>query len=97
MVEVCCSNNAKAMGIYPKKGVIRVGSDADLVIVDLNRKVKISAETDHMLTNYSLWEDWEVTGYPVLTMLRGNIMVEDGNLFAKPGIGQYIARYPENA
>ena len=96
MVEVCCANNAKAMGIYPQKGVIRVGSDADLVIVDLNKKMKISAETDHMLTDYSLWEGWEVKGWPVFTMLRGNVIVEDGKVVAKPGIGKYLPRYPQN-
>ena len=96
IVEVCCTNNAKTMGIYPQKGVIRVGSDADLVIVDLNKKMKISAETDHMLTDYSLWEGWEVKGWPVLTMLRGNVIVEDGKLLAEPGNGKYLPRYPQN-
>ncbi len=96
MVEVCCANNAKAMGIYPNKGVIRVGSDADLVIVDLNKKVKLSAETAHMLSDYCLWEGWEVRGYPVLTMLRGNVIMENGKLLAKPGIGKYLPRYPKS-
>ena len=78
LVEVCCTNNAKAMGIYPQKGIIQVGSDADLVIVDLNKDAVLSAETDHMATDYCLWEGWKVKGWPVLTMLRGNVIVENG-------------------
>ncbi len=92
LVELCCENNAKAHGVFPKKGVIRVGSDADVVIVDLNKKVKVSAETDHHYSDFCIYDGWEVTGYPVLTMLRGKVVVEDGKLLAEPGIGQYIPR-----
>lgn len=92
MVEVCCANNAKAMGIYPKKGVISIGSDADLVIIDLNKRVKLSSETQHMLSDYCFWEGWEVKGYPVLTILRGNVVMENGKLAAQPGVGKYLPR-----
>ncbi len=95
LVEVCCANNARAMGLYPKKGVIRAGSDADLVIIDLNKKVKLSAETLHQVSDFCVHEGWEAKGYPVLTMLRGNIVVKDGKLIAKPGIGQYLARFSQ--
>jgi dihydropyrimidinase len=93
LVEVSCVNNAKAMGIYPRKGAIRVGSDADLVIIDLNKRVKLSAKTLHQLSDFCIYEGWEVRGYPVLTMLRGNIVVKDGKLVAKAGIGKYIPRF----
>jgi dihydropyrimidinase len=92
LVEVCSTNNAKAMGIYPRKGIIQIGSDADLVIVDMNKKARLSAETDHMATDYCLWEGWEVQGLPRLTMLRGDVLVEDGILKARPGIGNYLPR-----
>jgi dihydropyrimidinase len=92
MVEVCCTNNARAMGIYPQKGIIQAGSDADLVIVDMQKKVRLSARTDHMLTDYSLWEGWETQGWPILTMLRGEVIVEDGRLKARPGAGRYLPR-----
>jgi dihydropyrimidinase len=92
LVEVCSSNNAKAMGIYPQKGTIRIGSDADLVIVDLNKKVKLSAETDHQYSDSCIYEGWEVTGYPVLTMLRGHVVMQDGKLLAQPGAGRYLPR-----
>ena len=93
LVEICCANNAKAMGIYPKKGSIQVGTDADLVIVDLNKRVKLSAETLHQVSDYTIYEGWEVRGYPVLTMLRGNVVVEDGKLRIQPGIGRYVPRH----
>jgi dihydroorotase (multifunctional complex type) len=93
LVEICCANNARAFGIYPKKGVIRIGSDADLVIVDLEKKVKISAQTLHQISDFTIFEGWEVKGYPVLTMLRGNVVVEDGNLVGKAGIGKYLPRF----
>jgi dihydropyrimidinase len=80
------------MGIFPQKGIIQIGSDADLVIVDVNKKMKLSAKTDHMATDYCLWEGWRVQGWPVLTMLKGNVIVEDGILKAKPGIGKYLPR-----
>jgi dihydropyrimidinase len=92
LVEVCCANNAKAMGIYPKKGVIGIGSDADIVIVDLNKKGRISNKNLHHLADYTIFEGWEVQGYPLLTMLRGNIVVEDGKLLAREGIGRYLPR-----
>jgi dihydroorotase-like cyclic amidohydrolase len=92
LVEVCCTNNAKALGIYPKKGIIQIGSDADLVIVDLEKETVLSAETDHMATDYCLWEGWKVKGCPVLTMLGGNVIVEKGELKAEPGIGKYLSR-----
>jgi len=90
LVEVACSNNAKAFGIYPKKGTISVGSDADLVIIDLDKKVKLSAETHHECQDFSIYEGWEVKGYPVLTMVRGTVVMEDGEVVGKPGTGRYI-------
>jgi len=93
LVEVCCYNNARTFGIYPKKGVIQVGSDADLVIVDLEKRVKLSAASSHYtFADYTPYEGWEVKGWPVLTMLRGNILVKDGKLLAKPGLGKYLPR-----
>jgi dihydropyrimidinase len=61
-VEVACTNPAKIFGMYPKKGTISIGSDADLVIFDPNEKHTISAKTHHMNVDYSGYEGWEVTG-----------------------------------
>lgn len=93
LVQMCCVNNAKAMGIYPKKGIIRAGSDADLVVVDMNKKVRLSADKLHQIADFCIWEGWEVTGYPILTMIRGNVVMQDGKLLANQGIGQYLPRF----
>jgi len=93
LVEVLCYNNAKAFGIYPQKGTIQIGSDADLVIVDLEKKVKLTGVNQHYaLSDYCGFEGWEIKGWPVLTMLRGNVVVEEGKMVAKPGIGRYVPR-----
>ena len=92
LVEVCCYNNARVFGIYPQKGTITVGSDADLVIIDLNKKATLGAKTSHQLTDYCPYEGWEVRGGPILTMVRGNIIAEGGKLTAQPGVGRYIPR-----
>ncbi len=93
LVEVLCHNNAKTFGFFPQKGTIQVGSDADLVIVDLNKKAEMTVNKEHGCYDYILYEGWEVTGWPVLTMLRGNVLVENGKLVAKPGIGKYLPRF----
>jgi dihydropyrimidinase len=93
LVEVLSTNNAKVFHIYPQKGAIQVGSDADMVIVDLDKTKKISSKTQHYrVSDYTPYEGWEVRGWPVLTMLRGQVLVSDGEMIAKPGIGRYIPR-----
>ncbi len=93
LVEILCANNAKIFHIYPKKGIIQLGSDADIVIVDLEKKATISASTQHYtLSDYTPYEGLEVKGWPVLTMLRGNVIVRDGEMIGKPGIGRYFPR-----
>ena len=93
LVEVLCYNNARTFGLFPQKGTIQVGSDADLVIVALDKKAKMTMNRDHGCYDYILYEGWEVKGWPVFTMLRGNVLVENGKLVTKPGIGKYIPRF----
>jgi dihydropyrimidinase len=93
LVEVLCYNNAKTFGLFPLKGTIQVGSDADLVIVDLDKKAKMTVNPEHGCYDYTPYEGWEVKGWPVLTMLRGNVLVENGKLAAEPGTGRYIPRF----
>jgi dihydropyrimidinase len=92
MVELLCTNPAKLFGLYPRKGTIAVGSDADLVVFDPERKVTISAATQHSKSDYNLFEGTEVTGSPDVVLLRGNVLVEEGELVAKPGVGQFVRR-----
>ncbi|MBI2832077.1 MAG: amidohydrolase family protein [Chloroflexi bacterium] len=99
LVEVCCENPAKTWGIYPKKGVIAPGSDADFVIVDLNRTKKVTRDMVFALVGWSAYEGWELKGWPVMTILRGNVVMEwpDGapnrKLIGDP-FGTYIPVYP---
>jgi dihydropyrimidinase len=92
MVELLCTNPGKLFGLYPRKGTIAVGSDADLVVFDPERKVTISAKTQHSKVDYNLYEGTEVTGSPETVLLRGQVLVADDELVADPGIGQFVRR-----
>ena len=92
VVEVCCQNPAKTFGIYPQKGVISTGSDADLVIVDLDKKVRFTRDMSVGIGGWTIYEDWEFTGWPICTILRGQVIAEDGKIVAEPGCGRYLFR-----
>jgi dihydropyrimidinase len=92
LVELLCTNPAKLFGLYPRKGTIAVGSDADIVVFDPAKKVTISAKTHHSRCDYNLYEGTELTGSPEIVLLRGNVLVENGELVASPGIGQFVKR-----
>ncbi len=91
LVQVMCETPAKLFGLYPRKGTLAAGSDADLVIWDPTRMHTLSAATQHSGCDYTLYEGRQVTGAPVLTMQRGAAIVEDGKLVAEPGRGQFLA------
>ena len=92
MVELLSTNPAKYFGLYPRKGTIAVGSDADIVIFDPEKKVTISAATQHSKTDYNLYEGTEVTGSPEIVLLRGQVLVDGDQLVAEPGVGQFVRR-----
>jgi len=92
MVELLATNPAKLFGLYPRKGTLAVGSDADVVVFDPERTVTISAKTHHSRVDYNLFEGTEVQGSPDVVLLRGNVLVESDTLVAKPGIGQFVKR-----
>ena len=92
MVELLATNPAKLFGLYPRKGTIAVGSDADLVVFDPERRETISAASCHSKTDYNLYEGTEVTGVPETVLLRGQMLVEGGELVARPGIGRFVRR-----
>jgi dihydropyrimidinase len=92
MVEICCYNNAKYHSLKGK-GMIEVGVDADLVLIDLNKKQKVSLDKLHYtFSDFSLFEGKELTGWPILTMISGETVFEDDKIIGKPGIGKYIKR-----
>ena len=91
-VELTSTAAAKIFGLFPKKGTIAVGSDADIVIFDPNREQTISVKTHHMRVDYSAYEGWRVRGVVETVLSRGNIVVENGEFKGKPGYGQFVRR-----
>src|SRR5438132_983227 len=95
-VNVTSANAARLLGLYPRKGAIAPGSDADLVFIDPSMH-KVLSMSDFHISDYSIWEGWEVSGWPVFTMLRGKIMVENGRMVGTQGTGQLIPRKIDSA
>ena len=91
-VEVNCTNPAKIMGLYPQKGTISIGSDADIVIINPNKKLKLSNSILHQNVDYTPYEGMDIEGYPVLTMSRGKIIVKDNVFVGQKGNGRFIKR-----
>lgn len=91
-VELACTNAAKIFGMFPKKGTVAVGSDADIVIFDPHETHTLSAKTHHMNVDYSGYEGWEVTGKVQTVLLRGKIAIENNNCLVEKGYGQFIKR-----
>jgi dihydropyrimidinase len=91
-VELVATTPAKLFGLYPRKGTIAVGSDADLVIFDPHRKHTISAKTHHMRVDYSMFEGIQVTGVPDVVLSRGNVVVEGDKFLGRAGQGEFLRR-----
>jgi allantoinase len=90
MVSLMCENPAKIFGIFPQKGTIQVGSDADLVIVDMEKEWKIDAQKFHSMHKHSAFDGRDIKGKPVLTMVRGKVVSEDGEVVGEPGYGKFV-------
>ena len=91
-VELCCTNPAKLFGMYPQKGVIAPGADADIVVWDPEATHTIRAETQHQRTDYNLYEGMEVTGVPSVVLSRGRVLVRDGQWEGEQGAGRMVKR-----
>ena len=92
LVEVLCENPAKIYGLYPKKGTISVGSDADIVIFDPEMKVTLDYKDLHMNVDWSPYQGWKLTGFPIYTILRGNIIYKEGKFLGEEKLGKFIHR-----
>jgi len=99
MVEICCRNTAYSSGLYPKKGAIQVGSDADLVIVDMDKKTKVRGDKLFSYADFSIFDGMELRGWPTKTILRGEVIfnwegedLDDRQVIGKHGFGRYIPR-----
>jgi dihydropyrimidinase len=93
-VELTSTNAARIFGLYPKKGVIREGSDADITIWDAKRTAPVMAANDHSKSDYSAYEGWKVTGWPVTTIRRGEVVYDAGKIIGHAGSGQLVRREP---
>ncbi len=90
-VDVTSANAAKIMGLYPQKGVIAPGSEADIVLIDPEFKRPLRMDDFH-ISDYSIWEGYPVEGWPVMTIMRGTVAVENGELKTDLGSGKFVRR-----
>jgi dihydropyrimidinase len=93
-VEVTSTNNAKVWGLYPRKGTIRVGSDADLAIVDLDERRTVTPERLQSAADYSVYDGMELVGWPTHTVVRGTVAYDEGEITVDPGHGVHVERPP---
>jgi dihydropyrimidinase len=93
-VAVTSTNAARIFGLYPQKGVIQENASADIVVWDPERVQTVRAELDLSRADYSVYEGWEVTGWPVLAIRRGEVVCEDGHVTGAAGSGRVVARSP---
>lgn len=91
-VELTASNPARIFGLYPRKGTLLPGSDADIVLWDPSLKHTISVTNSHMRTDHELWEGIEVEGYPLQVYLRGQLLVDRDKWLGQAGFGQFLHR-----
>ncbi|MGI6581520.1 MAG: dihydroorotase [Erysipelotrichaceae bacterium] len=90
LVEISSYNCAKYFNLLPRKGLIDVGYDADIVMVDLDKEYTLSIDDLHSLSDFSPYDGWKMKGAPVLTMVRGKVVVENGMLKTEKGHGKFI-------
>ena len=93
-VELVATNPAKLFGLYPQKGTVAVGSDADLVVWDPNKEMALTVENLHMNVDYSPYEQVTVRGYPEMVLARGKVIVEDNRFVGERGSGRFLQRRP---
>src|SRR6185437_7324430 len=93
-VRIASVNPAKVWRLYPRKGTIRLGSDADIVVVDLAAVAKIDQEKLHSKSKVSAWHGRDVKGLPIYTLVRGKVIVANGELVGERGWGRYVSQTP---
>jgi dihydropyrimidinase len=93
-VRLTATNPAKLFGLYPRKGTIAPGADADMVLWDPAHRVTIDNAMLHHAIDYTPYQGLEVTGWPVATIAQGRVVMRDGRVQAQPGEGRFLARAP---
>jgi len=97
LVQVLCENPARIFGLYPHKGTLQAGSDADLVVFDPNREFTIRAENQHSNVGYTLYEGRTVLGWPEMSFQRGKPVLRQGEIVAQPGQGRFLPTLESSA
>lgn len=92
LVELLCANPARLFGLHPRKGNLAPGADADVVLLDPRKRVRVSSESLHMASDWSPYEGWVVDGWPVLTLSRGRVLVREGEFVGETGWGRFVPR-----
>lgn len=92
LVEITSENPAKLFRLYPKKGAIQVGSDADLVIIDLDKEMTIRNEDQVTKCGWTPYDGYKIKGVPIMSILRGQVIMENGEVVGKKGYGEYNSR-----
>jgi dihydropyrimidinase len=92
LVEIASANPARIFGCYPQKGALDTGSDADIVILDPEKQMKLSAENLHYGLDYSIYDDFTSPMWPIMTICRGEVLVENGRFLGREGTGRFLKR-----
>ena len=90
--KILCENPAKVFGLYPRKGVIQVGSDADVVIIDPKKEMVIDYKNSESFNEFSIYQGWKVKGMPIATFLRGELVAENYKIVAKQPSGKWLTQ-----
>jgi dihydropyrimidinase len=93
VAEITSYNAARIFGMYPKKGTIQLDSDADLTIVDLDLQQKVTPDLLQSYSDYTIYDGWTLQGWPILTMVRGEVIMENGSVNSESlGHGKFVGR-----
>ncbi len=95
VAELCSFNTAQIFGVFPRKGTLAIDSDADLVLVNLKKEQKVTPELLQSYSDYTIYDGMVLRGWPVLTMVRGEVVMADGQVTGRPGHGEYVSRKPK--
>ena len=92
LVRICSLNAARIFAMYPKKGVLEPGSDADITMIDLKKEVRVTSDLFGGFSDYSVYEGWKLKGWPQKTIVRGSVVVDDFEVIGRPGWGRMVPR-----
>ena len=97
LVQITSTNAAKIFGMYPKKGTLELGSDADITMINLKKEKKVTTELFGGFSDYIVYDGWKLKGWPVKTIVRGKIIADDFEVIGKRGYGKMVLRNPQSS